>query len=36
MERLAIQLWLCDFAVALKFPGKNVGKIFVVADCFAL
>jgi len=36
MERLAIQLWLCDFAVTLKFPGKNVGKIFVVAERFAL
>ena len=35
MERLAMQLWLCDFAVALKFPGENVGKIFVVAKRFA-
>ena len=36
MERLAMQLCLCDFAVTLKFPGENVGKIFVVAECFAL
>lgn len=36
MERLAMQLWLRDFAVALKFPGENVGKIFVVAERFSL
>src|SRR5438477_13060146 len=36
MERLAMQLRSRRGGIALKLPGKNRGKVFVVAERFAL
>ena len=35
VERFAVELWWCDLAIALKFPGKDVGEIVVVAQSLA-
>ncbi len=35
MKRLAMQFWRRDLAVALKFPGKDVGEVFIISQSFA-
>ena len=35
VKRFAMQLWSRGRGIALEFPREHVGKIVIVAQCFA-